>query len=177
MWKGISARLSFTVLGMAALATTRAGAAEPFEMVSYANAPGGAEIAAGDYDAAIAAASSRLWRLNTESELIANTNLCVAYTVKGEFDAAEKACADALSVAKSVDRAGRTSGRRMTTGEATARALTNRGVLHAMAGDGLLAAADFEEAMRMSGAWTVPGRNLEQLESSGLIPPALAAAE
>jgi len=177
MWKGKSARLSFTVIGISALVATPVGAAESLEMISYANAPGGAEIAAGDYDAAIAAASSRLWRLNTESALIASTNLCVAYTVKGEIEAAEDACAEALSVARSVDRASRNTGRRAAPGEATARALSNRGVLRAVVGDALLAAADFREAGRVSGVWEVPGRNLDLLESSAALLPAVAAAE
>lgn len=173
MWKGNSARLSFTIIGLSALSTATVGAAESLEMISYSNAPGGAEIAAGDYDAAIAAASGRLWRLNTESALIASTNLCVAYTVTGDIDAAEDACAEALALARGVDRASRNSGRRATQNGATARALTNRGVLHAVAGKTLLAAADFREAGRVSGAWEVPGRNLELLETA----PLVAAAE
>jgi hypothetical protein len=122
-------------------------------------------------------ASSRSWRRYTETALIASTNLCVAYTMKGEIDAAEHACGEALTRARSADHASRSSGRRVTQGEATARALTNRGVLHAVVGDALLAAADFREAERVSGAWEVPGRNLEFLESSGALPQAVAAAE
>ena len=174
MWKGISARLSFTVIGISALASTPVGAAEPLEMISYSNAPGGPEIAAGDYDAAIASASSRSWRLNTETALIASTNLCVAYTMKGELDRAETACTAALSQAERVDRATRYSGR-LPEDDATARALTNRGVFRAVSGNALLAAADFREAERMSGVWEVPGRNLAILESSAS--PALAAVE
>ena len=176
MWKGISARMSFTVIGISALSTTPVGAADLLEMISYSNAPGGAEIAAGDYDAAIAAASGRLWRLNTDSALIASTNLCVAYTMTREIAAAEAACAEALALARSVDRASRNSGR-VTQPEATARALINRGVLHAVAGDPLLAAADFREAGRVSGAWEVPQRNLELLEGTAAFPQAVAAAE
>jgi hypothetical protein len=177
MWKGKSARLSFAVIGISVLAATSAGADESLEMISYSNAPGGAEIVAGDYDAAIAAAASRLWRLNTESALIASTNLCVAYTVKGELAAAERACDEALSRARSIDRASRASGRRVTPGEATARALSNRGVLRARVGDALLAAADFREAAHMSGVWAVPTRNLELVESSMTLPAAVVAAE
>lgn len=177
MWKGISARLSFTVIGMSALASTPVGAAEPLEMISYSNAPAGPEIAAGDYDAAIASASSRSWRLYPETALIASTNLCVAYTMKGELDRAETACAEALSRAERVDRAARHSGRLLPKDDATARALTNRGVLRAISGNALLAAADFREAERMSGVWEVPGRNLAILESSASFPPALAAVE
>lgn len=176
MWKGLSARLSFTVIGISTLATTPSGAAESLEMISYSNAPGGAEIAAGDFDAAIAAATGRLWRLNSESALIASTNLCVAYTMKRQIDAAEAACAEALSRARSADRASRNSGR-TTKAEATARALTNRGVLHAVAGDPLLAAEDFRAADRASGVWDVPGRNLESLEGSEAYPQAVASAE
>jgi hypothetical protein len=139
-------------------------------MGSYSNAPGGKEIEAGNYDAAIVLASTRAPH-DLEGALIAATNLCVAYTIKRDLDGAYDACAEALTLARRVDKA--TSTRRAT---ATARALTNRGVLRAVSGDTLGAAADFREAARSSSDWAAPTRNLAYLESTPAHRLALARA-
>jgi hypothetical protein len=141
-------------------------------MGSYSNAPGGKAIEAGNYDAAIVLASIPIARHDLEGALIAETNLCVAYTVKRELDRAYEACAKALTLARRVDNA--TAARFRSA--ATARALTNRGVLRAVSGDTLGAAADFREAARSSGNWTAPSRNLAYLESSPTHRVALARA-
>lgn len=162
MLKGISARLSLTVMGITALSAASATSAASLEMGSYSNEPGGMEIEAGDYDAAIAAASSPVWRYDVEGALIAATNLCVAYTMKRELEGAFEACEKALTLARRVDKA---TGARLRA-SATARALTNRGVLRAVTGDSIGAASDFREATRSSGRWAAPSRNLAYLESS-----------
>jgi hypothetical protein len=162
MLKGISARLSFTVIGITALSVASAASAASLEMGSYLNAPGGVEIEAGDYDAAIASALSPAWRHDVEGALIAATNLCVAYTIKRELEGAFAACEEALTHARRVDKA---TGARLRA-SATARALTNRGVLRAVTGNSIGAASDFREAARSSGKWGAPTRNLAYLESS-----------
>ena len=163
MLKGRSARLLSTVIGATALSITSLNARAEFEMGSYLDAPGGQEIEAGDYDAAIALASGPMWRHDAETELGAATNLCVAYTVKSEFKAAEGACAEALTLARRADKA---TGARLRGNLSTARALTNRGVLRAVTGDSLSAARDFRAAERLGGEWDAPSRNLAYLESS-----------
>jgi hypothetical protein len=110
-------------------------------------------------------------RYDLEGALVAATNLCVAYTVTRELDRAFEACAEALTLARRVDKG--TSARFRST--ATARALTNRGVLRAVSGDTLGAAADFREAARSSD-WAAPSRNLAYLESSPAHRLALARA-
>lgn len=162
MRKGLSARLLFTMIG-ATVSIVATDALAELEMGSYLNAPGGIEIEAGAYDAAIAAASSAIWQHDAESKLIAATNLCVAYTVKRELEGAYAACAKALTLARRADNA---AGARLRESYATARALTNRGVLRAVTGDSRGAAADFREAERLSGNWAAPSRNLAYLESS-----------
>jgi hypothetical protein len=169
MLKGISALSFIAVLGVTSLSVASAAS---LEMGSYSNAPGGKEIAAGNYDAAIALASTRSARRDLEGALIAATNLCVAYTIKRELDGAFEACAEALTLARRVDKA---TGARFHP-VATARALTNRGVLRAVSGDTLGAAADFREATRSSGKWAAPSRNLAYLESSPTHRLALARA-
>ncbi|HEY5565755.1 MAG TPA: hypothetical protein VIM81_00735 [Gammaproteobacteria bacterium] len=165
MAKGKSARTTLlsTVVGVTALSIVSAASAESLEMSSYSNSPGGKEIEARDFDAAIAAATRPSRGFDSEEALIASTNLCVAYTVTRELDAAETACAEALTLAV---RADRVPGTRIPKSEARARALTNRGVLRALTGDSLGAAADFRQADRLSRAWDAPSRNLEYLESS-----------
>jgi hypothetical protein len=169
MLKGRFVRSAVAVIGVTSLSMASAAS---LEMGSYSNAPGGKEIEAGNYDAAIALASTPIARHDLEGALVAATNLCVAYTVERELDRAYEACAEALTLARRVDKA--TSARFRST--ATARALTNRGVLRAVSGDTLGAAADFREAARSSGNWAAPSRNLAYLESSPAHRLALARA-
>jgi hypothetical protein len=169
MLKKISARSFIAIVGATSLSVASAAS---LEMGSYLNAPGGKEIEAGNYDAAITLAKTPIARHDLEGALIAATNLCVAYTVKRELDGAYEACAEALTLARRVDKA---TGARFRS-EATARALTNRGVLRAVSGDTLGAAADFRAAERSSGKWAAPSRNLAYLESSPAHRLALARA-
>jgi hypothetical protein len=159
MLKAISARSFIAVIGVTSLSVASAAS---LEMGSYSNAASGKEIEAGNYDAAITLARAPIARHDLEGALVAATNLCVAYTIKRELDGAYDACAEALTLARRIDKA--TSARFRP--EATARALTNRGVLRAVSGDTLGAAADFREAARSSGDWAAPTRNLAYLESA-----------
>ena len=102
-----------------------------YEMASYSDWPGGEEIAARDYDAAIAKARRHAW-LDDTTALVATTNLCVAHTVKRELPAAAVACTKALSLARRVDSGTHAKHPRES---ATAKALLNRGVLRAVSGD------------------------------------------
>lgn len=156
--------LSTFVCGTAMLAATDAkseGAA--FEMASYLDSPGGREVAAGDYAAAIAKATSGASHFHATSPLVASTNLCVAYTVTGVFEAAQNACAKAVTLAKRLDDMPH---RRFARSTATSKALTNRGVLRAVSGDSAGAATDFRKAAAMRGADSAASRNLAYLESS-----------
>jgi hypothetical protein len=162
MLKGISARLSIAVMGITTLSIASATSAASLEMGSYSNAPGGLEIEAGDFDAAIASALNPIWRHDVEGALVAATNLCVAYTIKRELEGAFAACEKALTLARRVDKA---TGARFRE-SAAARALSNRGVLRAVTGDSIGAADDFRKAARTSGKWAAPSRNLAYLETS-----------
>ena len=151
-----------TCLGLCALAPVASAAeATSYEMGAYINAPGGSEIEKGDYTAAIAIAES-VPKLDSESQLVAATNLCVALTVTRALGKAAPACNRALSLARAAESSIRSI--RMTH-EATIRALTNRGVLRAVSGDSIGAAADFRIAAKMSGNWPAPSQNLAYLES------------
>jgi hypothetical protein len=131
-------------------------------MMSYSNSPGGEQIAARDYDGAIARTSRRSW-LDETTALVATTNLCVAHTVKRELTEADVACSKALSLARSADAGTHGKFRRDS---ATAKALLNRGVLRAVGGDALGAASDFRAAAGMRAVGDSAARNLAALEAS-----------
>ncbi len=134
----------------------------PFEMSAYTNSPGGPEIMAGDYAAAIAAAKCGVSGFDSTSLLVGATNLCVAYTVRRAFEKAVTACNEAVTLAASEesDLLGRPH-----EGPASAKALSNRGVLRALMGRPAAAAADFHKAMALGGSWPAPSRNLAHLET------------
>ena len=89
---------------VAAMATSMPSAAASgerqgkLEMQVYSDATGGAEILSGAFDEAIRSASPNADR-NGEVGLVANTNLCVAYTKTGRFDHADRTCNRALVLA------------------------------------------------------------------------------
>ena len=148
-----------TALGFS---THTAGADSRYEMVSYVESVSGRRIAAGDYDGAIDYASKRLHSGDTESRLIERTNLCVAYTVTGNYAKARETCEAAIEIARHVDAGGVRGASR--SGTETAKAMTNRGVLKAMTGDMAGAAMDFRTATAAIGAPKAPARNLARVE-------------
>jgi hypothetical protein len=151
-----------------------ANAAEKYEMHAYTNRPSGPDVIAGDYDQAIAAATSLSASPDLIDRLVANTNLCVAYTLTAVFDKAVPACDDALVLAKRAD--GPSSGT-IHESTATMKALTNRGVLRALSGDSIGAARDFRKAVAMAGRSETPRENLEHLESTPAYQVAQAATK
>lgn len=163
-----------TALCSVALLAPVADAAAAYEMESYSDWPGGSEIAARDYESAVRSASAGAASMSSTTALVAATNLCVAYTVQGELAPAAAACDRALELAKSEDNV---HGKRLGRHLATAKALTNRGVLRAVGGDRERAAADFRKAAALQGTGTAPERNLAYLESRPADRVAATAAE
>src|SRR5690554_1532878 len=153
---------SKVVMTAAAVAATLLGV-EPvsaegtYELRAYLDWPGGKEIAAGDYDAAITAVSRGKPSFHTERELIAATNLCVAQTMTGALADARAACDKAVTLARRVDGV---EVRSLTKATNTAQALSNRGVLRLLEGDVVGAKRDFESAAQLYGAPEAPSRNL-----------------
>ncbi len=149
-----------TALALSALTS----AAEPsYEMISYVESPSGALVKAGEYARAIDVATKRL-RGSPEHLLVEQTNLCVAYTVTGDYANARSSCDAALALARHVDasRARRT----FPMDHETAKAMTNRGVLKALSGDVVGAADDFRKATAMSIALAAPERNLARIDGA-----------
>ena len=163
--------LAFTTL-VAALATstsmagTESSGYSNLEMQVYSDASGGAAILSGAFDAAIRKGSANADR-NGDVGLVANTNLCVAYTKAGRLDRAEGACnravvlAEAERSAMAFDLYSRGAGNR-----ARAIALSNRGVLRTVQGDKEGASGDFRDAVRLGVATAAPRRNLSYLETA-----------
>lgn len=143
-------------------------AGSAFEMKAYVDFPGGREAIAGDYAGAVQAASRKADKAGVAG-MIANTNLCVAFTKTREFARAEAACDKAVTLAERR----RVSAPRLQYAHVTRQdistALSNRGVFKAVSGDLLAAARDFREAAGISRADVhLPRRNLAYLEASTL---------
>lgn len=102
-------------------------------------------------------------------DLAEQVNLCVAFTKTKQLEKATAACDDAVAMsvreARRLDRTGR-FGRRTTRVADTGRAiaLTNRGVLYAIAGDEDKARVMFEMAMLLKSKEKSASTNLAQLE-------------
>jgi len=147
----------------AALVTFPARADASFELASYLDAPGGAQIAAGDYAAAVTAIPRKAG--DATASLIAATNLCVALTMQRQLDTAAKPCDASVSLARRIEQR---SLRELRSPELMSRALSNRGVLRALRGDALGAASDFKAAAKQADRWDAPSRNLAWLEATPL---------
>lgn len=145
-----------------------------FELRYYANQPGGNELAAHDYAAVIAAASWAERAGDPLTALIGSTNLCVAYTMTGALKRASKSCDAAVTLARQFDAP---AAHKLTPDSATARALSNRGVLRALRGDLLGAVSDLRAAGKGVGSSPLPTRNLAHLESSPVYRERVALAD
>lgn len=102
-------------------------------------------------------------------DLAEQVNLCVAFTKTKQLEKATAACDDAVAMsvreARRLDRTGR-FGRRTTRVADTGRAiaLTNRGVLYAIAGDEDKARVMFEMALLLKSQEKSASTNLAHLE-------------
>ena len=162
----------FCALACASLSpVTHAEGAAVYELASYSNGPGGKELAMGDYANAMAR-SSAAGMTDIETRLVAATNLCVAQTASRAFAAARTSCDRAVELARRIDGSEQRGIRRGPS--ATARALSNRGVLRALSGDPTGAARDLRAAATQSGSWNAAASNLAHLESSPSYRVALA---
>ena len=161
-----SLKLTAVALGLTTLASSARLAAEerPFEMGVYTNDVSGTQALAGDYDAAIASAARGARPHDGMDALVLSTNLCVAYTAKGNFPHAAWSCDRAVRIALETD--GRSYPLAAGAGSMIARAFSNRGVLRALSGSSDAAAADFRRAARAQADSGAARRNLARLETS-----------
>lgn len=112
----------------------------------------------GDYERAIRRANS----IDARFPYPAHTNICVSHVMLGQFDKAAGHCNQSVELAEKAAQTGRRKDRDYL-GE-WSMALTNRGVMHALAGNIEAAEADFREALKLDADTAVPKINLAQLK-------------
>lgn len=160
-------RLPLTAGLIAALVAGAAFAAErdsAYTMTVIHDAYFGKKVISGDYRAAIDRIRPK--DDGSTASFEAHTNLCVAYVKAGEIEQAEPACDMAVEAArKQADRASKfaPSYDEQSWREYQAVALSNRGVLHAVAGQTELARLDFSKALELRTRINAPGSNLVRL--------------
>jgi Flp pilus assembly protein TadD len=155
------AALAAALVAGAAVAAERQPA---FTMTVIHDAYFGKKVISGDYRTAIERIRPK--RDDSPASFEAHTNLCVAYVKAGEVDRAGPACNAAVEAARA--QAERASKFAPSYGEENWReyeavALSNRGVLHAVAGRIELARLDFSEAIQLRTSIDAPGSNLARL--------------
>ncbi len=125
-------------------AETASDSVSGYQMTAVIDRARGETVLAGDYASAIERLAGQ-----RRKRFEASTNLCVAYTVTGDYNSADLACADALKLAKAS---------RVRRDKAVA--LSNIGVLKAVGGDLSGARSDFLEALELSGELRQASDNL-----------------
>ncbi len=157
------------MLGLLCVLSAQAGEAPPdaFVMTVYSDLAHGSEILDGEFDAVVDKLADRSGR--GSRDLVNQVNLCVAYTKTRQLEKATAACDSAIAISvKEARRLARTEpfGRRTTLIADTDRAiaLTNRGVLYAIAGNHAKARVMFEMAMLLESKEKSASTNLAQLE-------------
>ncbi len=152
--KNIAALISVCAF-TAAITTVPANAGETaitqsasgYQMAAVIDRARGGAVMAGDYSEAIAKLGDSS-RMGFES----STNLCVAYTMTGELDNANRACTAALALSE-----------RSNIRRDIAVALSNLGVVKAVKGDLSGARRDFTRALELKSDLRQAGENLERL--------------
>lgn len=134
------------LLGTLCAWTAQATEAQNFVMVVYSDSGYGESVLEGDLDGAISKLMRRDGEVNDFAEQV---SLCVALTKSRQFKQATEYCD--MAIARSAHEARRLRGTygihsTRTAAAPRALALTNRGVLHALAGEPEEARALFEMA-------------------------------
>jgi len=128
----------------------------------FTNAPGGENIVTGNYQAAI-----EQTRYAESTDTPVATNQCVAYTMSGQFDAAQKACDWAVTTARNDRRhlPATALWDQQRLSENLAIAYSNRAVLHWLSRDSAAAHRDLSKADSVSPQTAVVSQNLSALNS------------
>lgn len=154
-----------TALALVIVLATGSAIAEPardsFNMIVISNQAYGEALIAGNYDAAIKSLTGKYKR--RRESFAASNNLCVAYVKAGNTEQAEPACDAAVKKSRLKPR------------EDRAIALSNRGVLRALAGDPFGALYDLQAATRLETRARVAEQNLDRLHSRITSPDFLVA--
>lgn len=150
------------LLSLIAAAATAHDVQDKFELTVIRNAAHGAKITSGKPNDAIEELSQGHFR--SGERFFAENNLCVALTMTAKFAAASESCERAVGLMLEQ----RSNDDSRVVARYYAMALSNRGVLNALAGDSDLARDDFESARKLRAGLTAPSRNLAYLERRGM---------
>jgi hypothetical protein len=140
------------------------GADQPnkFVMTVFTKAPGGDNIVAGNYQAAI----EQTQRAESTDTAVAS-NQCVAYTMSAQFDAAQKACDTAIDSARA-DRQNLGPTQlwdQQRLSQSLAIAYSNRSVLDWLSHDNAAAHRDLSKAGSAAPGTAVVSQNVSALSS------------
>ena len=155
-------RMSSTVaILLAGMATAQGHETKTsFEMIVVSDAAYGKQIKSGQ--TALAIEKIEATPVRSSQKFFAKNNLCVAYTMTGDFAKAMAECNAAIETIQAqatfLDDL-----ESVINARYTAMALSNRGVLQAMLGETDLARSDFEKAKQLPVRNTASRRNLEHL--------------
>jgi len=158
--RAIVAGLALALASGAALAD----GAHRFVFSAYSDAPGGSEVVAGRYGAALEELKSQAGDIALDP-LAANTNRCIAYSMTLRWQEAHAACNAAVSAA-SEQRLGVPawlSGLRASDDRDLALAYANRAVLHWLSQDEPAAAEDLTRARELAPRADFVARNIAAL--------------
>ncbi len=144
MKHGFAKLMMYSLLACAALAATSDSAfandkKSAYRMAVFIDAAEGRAVHRGKYERAIARLTEER-RYHDYDPFARHTNLCVAYTKTGDFEKAEIACGQAVTLYANSEAESERD---------RSLALSNRGVLHALRGNVELARADFEAATEL----------------------------
>lgn len=134
-----------------------------FVMTAYTNGPGGDKLVSGDFETALVETQKgHIWDDDTLP-----TNKCVAYTMTGQFAAAQSQCDRAVRQAKTDLRHTGPSmlWKASELQEFLAIAYSNRAVLHWLSKDAVAAANDLAEAAALTPKAAFVARNISALRS------------
>ncbi len=121
-----------------------------YKMSAVIDRSGGNVVLAGDYGKAIEKLGSK-----STQRFEASTNLCVAYTMTGDLDKGDQACAKALELSEKSDER-----------HDIAVALSNLGVVKAVSGDLSGAQLDFSRALELNANLRQASDNLQLLRDA-----------
>ena len=156
--------------------TTLADGAHRFMFTAYSDAPGGADIVAGRYRAALEKLDRHPGSLEPDASTI-NTNRCVAYSMTGQWQEARIACDAAVSAATKQLTASPAwwSWASLPNDDYLALAYANRAVLYWLSQDDAAAQKDIAKARELSPQADFVAQNVTALKAHRALAFAVAS--
>ena len=168
----------FLVTAIGACAATQAEPGKGYVLTAYADAAGADQLLTGHYSAALVTIRGTKGA-TADSEVVRETNACVAYVMLRRLPEARTACDRAVTAA-TTDRShakGVVSWSRVQEDSAVATALSNRAIVHALSNEVVGSAEDLAEAHSLAPQSDYVVRNIEAFKRLPGVPgqPTLVA--